>query len=53
MITCLNPLSPNPTKWANTLKQFVDNLCLNLNDSLALLINTARQSYYSKIVKKL
>ena len=31
----LNPLSPNPTKWSNTLKQFVDNLptnCLNVFD---------------------
>ena len=24
--TCLNPLSVNPTKRSNTLKQFVDNL---------------------------
>ena len=29
----LNPLSTNPTKWSNTLKQFVGNLatnCLNV-----------------------
>ena len=24
-----NPLSANPTKWSNTLKQFVDNLPIN------------------------
>ena len=25
----LNPLSANPTKWLNTLKQFVGNLSMN------------------------
>ena len=32
-----NPLSVNPTKWSNTLKQFVGNLptnCLRVLDSL-------------------
>ena len=31
----VNPLSPNPTKWSNTLKQFVGNLrtnCLSVFD---------------------
>ena len=31
----LNPLSANPTKWSNTLKQFVGNLptnCLSVFD---------------------
>ena len=31
----LNPLNANPTKWSNTLKQFVDNLptnCLSVFD---------------------
>ena len=31
----LNPLSANPTKWSNTLKQLVGNLptnCLNVSD---------------------
>ena len=23
----INPLSTNPTKWSNTLKQFADELC--------------------------
>ena len=26
---CLNPLSANPTKWSNTLKQFVGKLATN------------------------
>ena len=33
--SCLNPLSANPTKWLNTLKQFVENLptnCLSVFD---------------------
>ena len=33
-----NPLSANPTKWSNTLKQFVDNLptnCLSVFDNFA------------------
>ena len=25
----VNPLSPNPTKWSNTLKQFVGNFTMN------------------------
>ena len=28
----LNPLSANPTKWSNTLKQFVPTNCLNVFD---------------------
>ena len=31
----INPLRANPTKWSNTLKQFVDNLptnCLSVFD---------------------
>ena len=33
----INPLSANPTKWSNTLKQFVGNLptnCLSVFDHL-------------------
>ena len=36
----VNPLSPNPTKWSNTLKQFVGNLrtnCLSVFDHLVKL----------------
>ena len=32
---CINPLSANPTKWSNTLKQFVGKLptnCLSVFD---------------------
>ena len=32
-LTCINPLSANPTKWSNTLKQFVGNFpgnCLSV-----------------------
>ena len=34
MSTKNNPLSANPTKWSNTLKQFVGNLpnCLSVFD---------------------
>ena len=37
MIKCMhfNPLSANPTKWSNTLKQFVGNLptsCVSVFD---------------------
>ena len=34
-MTLLNPLSANPTKWSNTLKQFVELLptdCLSVFD---------------------
>ena len=29
MVNIVNPLSANPTKWSNTLKQFVGNLPMN------------------------
>ena len=35
LMIILNPLSANPTKWSNTLKQFVGNLltnCLSMLD---------------------
>ena len=35
IVFLLNPLSANPTKWSNTLKQFGENLptnCLNVFD---------------------
>ena len=37
----LNPLNANPTKWSNTLKQFVGNLptnCLSVFDHLVNLV---------------
>ena len=39
-ISKLNPLSANPTKWSNTLKQFVGNLptnCLSVFDYFVIL----------------
>ena len=36
-----NPLSTNPTKWSNTLKQFVGNVpanCLSVFDHLVTLV---------------
>ena len=36
----INPLSANPTKWSNTLKQFVGNLptnCLSVFDHFVIL----------------
>ena len=29
-VKCFNPLSANPTKWSNTLKQFVGRVCLTI-----------------------
>ena len=52
----LNPLSANPTKWSNTLKQFVGNLptnCFNVFDhfmKLALeVLNCASKLYFPKL----
>ena len=39
-IIFINPLSANPTKWSNTLKQFVGNLpmnCLSVFDHFVIL----------------
>ena len=39
-LAVFNPLSANPTKWSNTLKQFVGNLpanCLTVFDHLVIL----------------
>ena len=47
----VNPLSANPTKWANTLKQFVGNLptiCLSVFDHFVKLV---RAHHYTKIEK--
>ena len=40
-ILCINPLTANPTKWSNTLKQFVGNLptnCLSVFDYFVKLV---------------
>ena len=39
-LKCFNPLSANPTKWSDTLKQFVANLptnCLSVFDHFVIL----------------
>ena len=41
MSLLFNPLSANPTKWSNTLKQFVGNLltnCLSVFDHFTKLV---------------
>ena len=58
---CLNPLSTNPTKWPNTLKQFDDNLltnCLSVFDhfvKLALkgLSFTSRVSIFVTLLRNM
>ena len=40
LIIVINPLSANPTKWSNTLKQFVGKLptnCLSVVDHFVIL----------------
>ena len=42
-----NPLSANPTKWSNTLKQFVGNLptnCLSVLDHFVILADKGLSS---------
>ena len=35
----INPLSANPTKWSNTLKQFVDSLLVDSALRLAFVLS--------------
>ena len=48
-----NPLSANPTKWSNTLKQFIDNLpiiCLSVFDNfVGLALKGLKSSWFSEI----
>ena len=47
----LNPLSANPTKWSNTLKQFVGNLpmnCLSVFDQFVKLVLKGLNIFYNK-----
>ena len=44
------PLSANPTKWSNTLKQFVGN-CLSVSDHFVKLVLSGLRSKYTKIWK--
>ena len=46
---CVNPLSVNPSKWVNTLKQFVGRLprsCLYVFDHFVLLAQRLRMSAF-------
>ena len=49
----VNPLSANPTKWPNTLKQFVGNSltnCLSVFDHFVkLMLKGLNKGYYSKV----
>ena len=56
----LNPLRANPTKWSNTLKQFVGNLpnCLSVFDHFVILAlkglrNLAEKTKTKKNSKKI
>ena len=49
LLTVLNTLSANPTKWLNTLKQFVGNLltnCLSVFDHFVILALKGLKSYF-------
>ena len=49
----VNPLSINPTKWSNTLKQFVGNLptnCLSVFDRFVkFMLKGLRRYFFSKV----
>ena len=48
----VNPLSANPTKWSNTLKQFLGNLptnCLNVFDHFVGLVLKGLTEQYNVI----
>ena len=49
----LNPLSANPTKWSNTLKQFVGNLpnCLSVFDHFVILALKGLRNMAEKTIK--
>ena len=66
LICNLNPLSVNPTKWPNTLKQFVGKLPKNcsgkfdhfvklalkgLKQQLAYILETAKNKYFIYLQK--
>ena len=51
LIISINPLSANPTKWSNTLQQFVGNLptnCLSVFDYFVGLALKGLTSYFIK-----
>ena len=51
--TIINPLSANPTKWSNTLKQFVDNLptnCLSVFDHFVELVLKGLMFFFERFL---
>ena len=49
-----NPLSANPTKWSNTLKQYIGKFptnCLSVSDQFVKLVLSGLRSKYTKIWK--
>ena len=47
-----NSLSANPTKWSNTLKQFVDKLPMNCLSVFDHFVKLAIKGLMDKIIKK-
>ena len=50
----INPLSANPTKWSNILKQFVDNLltiCLSVFDHFVKLALKGLKNVFWEVLK--
>ena len=53
MLKVINPLSTNPTKWSNTLKQFAGNLatnCLSVFDHFVKLALKGLRASFQNIV---
>ena len=46
----LNPLNANPTKWSNTLKQFVGNLLTNCLSVFDLFVGLALEELKNHII---
>ena len=54
IIRWFNPLSANPTKWSNTLKQFVDNFpTFELSECVGLVVKGLRLRYRIKFTQVL
>ena len=48
----LNPLSANPTKWSNTLKQFVGN-CLSVFDHFEKLALKGLTTHFNLVMRSI
>ena len=50
----VNPVNANPTKWSNTLKQFVDNFpTFELSECVGLVVKGLRLRYRIKFTQVL